>query len=32
MRALRGLSTGDYVNMTVRRNGQDFTLSFSIPL
>jgi general secretion pathway protein C len=32
MRTLRGLSTGEYVNMTVRRNGQNFTLSFNIPL
>ena len=31
MRALRSLSTGDYVNMTVRRNGEDFSLSFHIP-
>lgn len=31
MRTLRSISSGDYVNMTVRRNGQDFALSFHMP-
>jgi general secretion pathway protein C len=31
MRALKSISSGDYVNMTVRRNGQDMSLSFYMP-
>jgi len=31
MRALESISSGDYVNMTVRRNGQDISLSFHMP-
>ena len=31
MRALESISSGDYVNMTVRRNGQDISLSFYMP-
>lgn len=31
MRALNSISSGDYVNMTVRRNGQDISLSFHMP-
>ena len=28
---LRSISSGDYVNMTVRRNGRDYSLSFQMP-
>jgi general secretion pathway protein C len=31
IRALRALSSGDYVSMTVRRNGQDLALAFHVP-
>lgn len=31
IRALESISSGDYVNMTVRRNGQDISLSFHMP-
>ena len=31
MRALQSISGGDFVNMTVRRDGQDFSLSFQMP-
>ncbi|MGD2073405.1 MAG: type II secretion system protein N [Gammaproteobacteria bacterium] len=31
VRALSSISGGDYVNMTVRRAGQDFSLSFHVP-
>lgn len=31
MRILRNISSGDYVNMTVRRDGQDISLSFHMP-
>jgi general secretion pathway protein C len=31
MRAVRGISSGDYVNMTVQRDGRDISLSFYMP-
>jgi general secretion pathway protein C len=31
MQSLNRISSGDYVNMTVRRNGQDMSLSFYMP-
>jgi general secretion pathway protein C len=31
IRALNSISSGDYVNMTVRREGQDISLSFHMP-
>lgn len=31
MQALKSISSGDYVNMTVRRDGQDMSLSFYLP-
>lgn len=31
IRTLRSIASGDYVNMTVRRNGQDISLSFNVP-
>jgi len=31
MRALRDISSGDYVNMTVRRDGRDISLSYYMP-
>lgn len=31
MRAIKSISSGDYVNMTVRRKGQDISLSFHMP-